>query len=212
MFLGKCTTLHFYEYVPRQLEKAPYPVIVFLHGSFGNFRGYMWVLRELSDAAGVAIVAPTYGSGNWCLDSDSSVLKTLHDYFLSNPEFDKKRMYLAGLSNGGAGVTRGIRNVGRDYRGFILISPVIEPEIISSEGFAENLKGKPVLIIHGENDPRIPARIVRLREALMKTRIPEVSLRSHYYKEEDHFLMFSQRALLTRDISTWLRETAGLND
>ncbi len=204
---GKRRTLHFYEYVPRHLALESYPVVIFLHGSLGNFKGYTWVLKSMADSEGYAVIAPTYGCGNWHLDEDSSVLTAVYEHCVEEPALNQKSIYLAGLSNGGRGVIREIQNHSNRYKGFVLISPVLESKIISSVDFASSSAGKEFLIIHGENDRRIPATAVRTAEAILRNK--GLSVASHYYPKEDHFLFFSQRAsvIQDQDIGSWLKKT-----
>jgi pimeloyl-ACP methyl ester carboxylesterase len=201
---GKRRTLHFYEYVPRHLARERYPVLVFLHGSLGNFKGYTWVMKGLADSEGYAVIAPTYGCGNWYLDRDSSVSTEVYEHCVREPALDQDTIYLAGLSNGGTGVTREIRAHGDRYRGFVLISPVIESQIVASADFVRNSARKPFLIIHGDDDRRIPAEWVRAREGILRSQ--GLSVTSRYYPREDHFVFFSQRASVIRDIADWLPE------
>ena len=51
---------------------------------------------------------------------------------------------------------------------------------------------------------RIPASTVRKSEAILRKR--GLFVDSHYYPEEDHFLLFSQRASVIRSIADWLKD------
>lgn len=205
IFTGRRRLLHFYAYVPRHLERESYPVLIFLHGSLGNFKGYTWVLKELADAEGCAVIAPTYGCGNWFRDRDCAVLNAVHQHCVAEPSLDHTTVWLAGLSNGGTGVTRAVRDHGGRYRGVVLISPVLERDITGTPGFVSNAAAKPFLIIHGEEDRRIPASGVRRCEAVLRHGGADVA--SHYYPGEDHFLLFSQRVSVVRNIADFLRMT-----
>jgi poly(3-hydroxybutyrate) depolymerase len=202
IFLDRRRLLHFHQYVPRHLGRTSYPVLIFLHGSMGNFRGYTWVLKELADMKGLAVIAPTYGCGNWYRDEQCSVLTAVLDHCLADPELDESAVYLAGLSNGGTGVTRAIVRQGQRYAGFILVSPVLEQRVIATPSFASNAAGRGFLIIQGEEDDRIPAGAVREREDDLRRR--GLSVTSHYYPGEDHFLFFSQRSRVIKDMADWI--------
>ena len=202
ILLGRRDKLHFYEYVPRHLGRKSYPVMIFLHGSLGNFKGYMWVLKELADSSGIAIIAPTYGCGNWYLDRGCSVLNATYAYCRANSELDANRIILAGLSNGGTGVTRAVRDHGQRYMGVILLSAVLEQSIISSPSFASNAVKSRFLIIHGEDDNRIPVECARRCEAVLKQ--DGLTVKSRYYQGEDHFLFFSRRTEIVKDMAEWI--------
>ncbi len=202
IFLGMREKLHFYEYVPRHLGRKPYPALIFLHGSMGNFKGYMWVLKGLADSMGVAIIAPTYGCGNWYLDRECSVLNAVYAYCRSNPELDPDKIILAGLSNGGTGVTRAVKDHGHRYAGVILLSAVVERGVISDPAFIANAVDGRFLIIHGMDDNRIPAACARECEGMLKQE--GLAVESRYYGGEDHFLFFSRRAEIVKDMAGWM--------
>jgi predicted esterase len=206
---GRRPLLHFYEYVPRHLGREVYPVLVFLHGGGGNLKAYAWILKELADAEGVAVVAPTYGFGSWAFDEESAVLAAVHDHCTRSDELDEGTVYLAGLSNGGSGVTRGILNCGYRYAGFMYISPRTERDLLSEDGFAEAARGRPFLIIHGEEDKVIPVQQSREAERILREHGLPVTGR--YYPDEDHFLVFERREELLGDIGAWMKP-AGRED
>ena len=203
LFLSRRKSLHYYTYVPRQLERTSYPVLFFLHGSLGNFKGYTWVLKELADTYGVAIVAPTYGAGNWYHDDSSSIMSRVWEACMQDPELNCQQAVLAGISNGGTGVTREIENHGKRYKGFLLISPVIEADVISRPFFISHAENKPFLLVHGEADRRIPFAAIERRAETLKQHGALLILRT--YPEEDHFLLFSKREAVVKNVGTWLR-------
>jgi pimeloyl-ACP methyl ester carboxylesterase len=202
IFLNRRTTLHFYEYVPRHLGRKTYPVLVFLHGSLGNFKGYIWVLKRVADQAGVALICPTFGAGNWDRDPECTVIDQVHQYVKSVPEFDSSNMVLSGLSNGGKGVTRAMAKRGQLWRGAIAISPVLESEVMAKPGFLEQADRIPILIIHGESDRRIPLGYVNEHEQELRQAGFDVT--TYYYPSKDHFLLFSQPGEVTDQIVAWL--------
>ncbi|HSG05792.1 MAG TPA: hypothetical protein VLB09_05295 [Nitrospiria bacterium] len=204
LFAGRRPALHFYQYVPRHLGKKAYPVLVFLHGSLGNFKGYSWVLKDLADAEGYAILAPTYGSGNWHLDRDGAILTAVYNHCVEDAALDHRTIYLAGLSNGGLGVSREMQRAAGRYAGFAFISPVMEAHLISTVSALDSMKGKTVLILHGEKDRRIPVAAIRTCEGILKN--AGLPTTAHYEPNEDHFLFFAQRDAVLQNIAAWLRE------
>jgi len=97
LFLGKPTVWHFYEYIPAN-KQGCLPVVIFLHGSFGNLKGYLWVWKRIADEYGFTIVAPTFGMGNWESPGGDKVIEEALRYCTSHPRMDSSRVYLAGLS------------------------------------------------------------------------------------------------------------------
>lgn len=201
MLLGERDLLHFYQYVPRQLGREHYPVLIFLHGSLGNFKGYTWVLRRFADQTGIAIIAPTFGAGDWRKDRHGAVLRQVLEYAATQPELDARRPYLGGISNGGMGVTRALVRGGAPWAGVVLISPVIEQKIIQKAEFIQHARGLPILIIHGEVDDRIPAPIIR--QLAQEMRGNGAAVTESYYPGEDHFLLFSQPEAVVADMVDW---------
>jgi predicted esterase len=162
-------------------------------------------LKQLADSEGIAIIAPTYGRGNWFLDKDCSVLDKIYDYCLSSPDMDEKHLFLAGLSNGGTGVTRGIAKFGDRYRGFIFISAIIENSVISSPEFVGKAEGRDILVIHGNADRRIPVAAIKKSEDYFK--LCGIRVTARYCENEDHFLFFSKRDEVLNQIAEWIRST-----
>jgi predicted esterase len=140
----------------------------------------------------------------WRLDRGCSVLRAVHEHIASEPALDGRRVYLAGLSNGAMGLTRAAADHGDRYRGFVFISPIIEPGVVLSPAFARNCGKKPALIIHGEKDRRIPADAVRAGAQILASR--SMSVTSRFYEGEDHFLLFSRRESIVRELARWLAE------
>jgi predicted esterase len=192
---------HLFSYVPTHKPGQKLPVILFLHGSGGNFKAYLWTWKRFADDHQIAIVAPTFGFGNWSRPGGLEAIDWAYDYCTNHPALDAERIVLAGLSNGGRGVSRAVcQNPGR-YRGLIYISGVIESEVLASPAFIEGCKGKSVLVIHGEEDERIPLKYVEQSLAGLTC---TAGVKTRYYASEDHFLFFSRRAEVLDDVLRWM--------
>jgi pimeloyl-ACP methyl ester carboxylesterase len=193
---------HYYLYVPENRPPGHLPAIVFLHGSYGNFKAYTWVWSKLAEELGFVILAPSFGIGNWRSPGGvESVSRAIQDAG-SLIELDDRRIYLAGLSNGGLGISRLAAADRERYRGLIFISPVLATEIVDGPGFQEAWAGRPVLILTGEADERIPLSYVQ--ERVERLQEGGVAVQFIPYPGEDHFLFFSQRELILEDIAKWL--------
>jgi len=192
---------HLFAYVPDHKAGQKLPVILFLHGSVGNFKVYTWTWKRFADAHQVAIVAPSFGFGNWYQPGGMEAIDAAYDYCLHHPDLDVTRLALAGLSNGGIGVSRAfVRNPER-YRALIYISAVMEPDVMGSAAFQQACLGKPVLVLHGEQDERIPLRYVQGSLALLGSK---ANIKTNIYPGEDHFLFLSKRDEISADIAQWL--------
>ncbi|MFZ0547491.1 MAG: prolyl oligopeptidase family serine peptidase, partial [Candidatus Promineifilaceae bacterium] len=146
---------HYYLYVPQSAENGPLPALVFLHGSVGNFKTYTWVWSKLAEQEGFVIIAPSYGFGNWDAEGAEMVIEAISDAE-QVVDIDQERLYLAGLSNGGLGVSRIAAEHPQMFQGLVFISPVFDTGMVDSDSFQENWAGRPILVISGEADNRIP--------------------------------------------------------
>lgn len=192
---------HYYLYVPRNRGNGPSPAIVFLHGSAGNFKAYTWVWSKLAEERGMVVIAPSYGFGNWDRAGVIAVLRALDDA-ATVVDIDQDRVYLVGLSNGGLGVSQLAEVAPGRFRGLVFISPVMAAEIVDGRAFHDTWRGRPVLLVTGEADRRIPVSYVRQRVSNLEAsgvQVTEVT-----YPGEDHFLFFSQPEKVLGDMSNWL--------
>lgn len=192
---------HYYLYVPQRESESPWPTIVFLHGSAGNFKAYTWVWSKLAEAGGFVIIAPSYGFGNWDAEGTEMVLQAIDDA-RQVVDIDTDHIYLAGLSNGGLGVSQLAAERPGMFRGLIFLSPVMRTDIVDSQTFQAQWAGRPVLVISGEADRRIPPQYVERRVVRMAAGGIDMTYIS--YPQEDHFLVFSQPDRIMQDISDWI--------
>ncbi|MBN1671089.1 MAG: hypothetical protein JXR37_08665 [Kiritimatiellae bacterium] len=203
LFLRSRPSGHLYEYVPPDAAHTePLPVILFLHGSLGNFKGYLWVWRQFADAHGYAVVAPSFGAGNWYLPGGVETVEHARQYAADHPRMNANRIYLAGLSNGGTGVSRAATRNPEAYVALIFISAVMEKDVLLAPAFVEGWKKKRILLVHGAKDRRIPVPLPRAVAAGLARH--DVAVESHEYAEEDHFLFFSAWDRLSKDIAAWV--------
>jgi pimeloyl-ACP methyl ester carboxylesterase len=193
---------HYYLYIPQQRPAGPLPVLVFLHGSAGNFKTYTWVWSRLAEREGLVIIAPSFGFGNWRYAESVDVVSRALADAATQVELDPNRVYLAGLSNGGLGVSYLALAQPERFRGLIFLSPVMRDKIIDDSAFLEKWRGRPVLVITGEEDERIPLLYVQQRVDIL--RAGGVDVTEQVYPGEDHFLVFSQPEAIRADVSRWL--------
>lgn len=194
---------HYYLYVPESAGNEPLPALIFLHGSAGNFKTYTWVWSQLAEQEGFVIIAPSYGFGNWDESGTQLIIEAIADAE-QVIDIDQERLYLAGLSNGGLGVSRTAAEYPEMFQGLIFLSPVFDTGIVDGTAFQEVWAERPVLVITGEADERIPFDYVRNRVAGMQN--GGIIVTTAYYPNEDHFLTFSQPESLMEDVADWLNE------
>jgi len=195
-----------FSYISPETEPmdGPLPAMVFLHGSAGNFKPYLWLWSKLAEEQGIVIIAPSFGFGNWRQSGGAtSVLQALDDA-AKMIEIDQTQVYLAGLSNGGLGVSQLAEESPERFRGLIFISPVMATEIVDKATFSDLWRGRPVLVVTGQADQRVPISYVRQRVSILKAGGVEVA--DITYSGEDHFLFFSQSENVLNDVANWLSE------
>ncbi len=196
---------HYFFYVPPQLDrKKPAPALVFLHGSGGNFKAYTWLLSRVADECGMVLISPSCGMGNWHEPRGLRAVEAALDDAAKSVPLDMNQVHLAGLSNGGLGVSRvASSELGKRFRSLIFISGVCDDPAIDAGAFANQWGGKPVLIITGEADDRVPFSYVNRYASSMRDSGALVEM--HSYEDADHFLFFSHRDRCLRQLSDWLK-------
>lgn len=191
-------------YVPEHAPGERLPCVVFLHGSAGNFQGYLWVWKRLADQGHFVVVAPGFGFGNWHRPGglDAGGLEAVQ-FARREAErtlpVDPQRFVLAGLSNGGRGVMRAIEaDPMRTWKAVVLLSAVVDLE--ASE---EMWKDRPTLLVHGLKDNRITEEWFRSSAELIRNAGAKVE--TQVDAEEDHFLFFSKPEEMEKWVLPFLR-------
>jgi pimeloyl-ACP methyl ester carboxylesterase len=200
---------HYYLYIPQHLDRRTRaPALVFLHGSGGNFKSYVWLLSRIADDLGMILVAPSFGMGDWdAKRAPSLVAKVLADAARRAP-LDESRMHLVGLSNGGLGVSRLAASAIADrFCSLTFLSPVCDQAALKTPAFRLAWNGKPVLVISGAEDDRVPLSYVKESVAILKT--AGASVEFSIYDDANHFLFFSHRERCLPEMKDWLSTAAG---
>ncbi|MEM8862294.1 MAG: alpha/beta hydrolase [Chloroflexota bacterium] len=198
---------HYYLYVPQSADLSePLPVLVFLHGAGGPFKAYQWVWRDFAEENGFVVISPTYGFGVWPEQEGTTAVMRAIDHAAehSGVTLDQDQLWLAGLSMGGHGtIYTGTQHPDR-FQGLILISAGMPSEIMFEENgpFNSTWRNRPVLLIHGEQDLRMPMDYLNQHIGFMET--GGIDLDTKLYPAEDHFLFFAQKDELMSLIAAWI--------
>ena len=163
--------------------------IIFLHGFGGNFTLQCWLIAQAGYSIDAVTVCPsTSPDGAWWNSDGQTILKETITYLHQR---GVKRIYLAGLSNGGIGATRLADPFKKDLVGLILISGA-DPTAKITE--------MPVLVLHGKSDERIPV-------SMMGQYASAAGMNAAYHLfEGDHFLLLKQADQVQKVMIEWLRQ------
>lgn len=192
---------HVYAYAPPHAPEERLPAIVFLHGSGGNFKAYFYMWKRFADDAHVVVVCPSFGFGNWYEPGGTEAVERARTYAVTKLGADERRVFLAGLSNGGTGVTRAASDRPERWAGLVFLSAVIERSIITAPSFT-HVPGRRVLVIHGMTDDRIPISIID--DAIIDLRSGGARVDSWLVPAEDHFLFFDRGEDVLARVREWL--------
>ncbi len=190
-------------HVPPHAPGERLPGVVFLHGSAGSWKGYFRLWSQLADRERFVVVQPSFGFGDWQRPGGLAAIERAHRYLVERTPSDPNRVVLACLSNGGRGVTRTLVAGVEGYRGVVFVSAVIEPRVLENPSWEARWRGRPMLVIHGANDDRIPTDY--LDEGVGMLREAGVDVTERIVANEDHFLIFTRPALVFDEIARWMR-------
>lgn len=193
---------HYFHYIPPQLDRSkPAPALVFLHGSGGNFKAYIWLLAKVADQTGCTVIAPTFGLGNWekrgAYDAITAAIRDADKHAAIDPE----RIHLMGLSNGGKGVCLAESARGPRFASLILLSAVLHDRIQPAD-LAKRLLNRPVLILSGQNDDRVPWSYVD--DYAVKLEQSGMKVTKRAFDGEDHFLFFRRQTEILDEVRRWV--------
>jgi len=184
--------------VPPHAPGERLPLVVYVHGSGGNFVAYQALLRSWAFAGHFVVVSPGFGAGNWQQPGGLETLEAERAFAEKQLPVDPVRVALVALSNGGRGVTRLVANdAARRWPTVVAISAVIEEPLLTSAW-----SGREVLLLHGEADERIGFGVFESFAAALEGHGARVERRS--WPGEDHFLWFSRPAEIQAVVLPWL--------
>jgi predicted esterase len=178
---------HYYLYLPETTSGEKLPCLVFLHGMGGNTKSCLWVLSRQQR---FAVIAPTFGIGNWDKPGGAEFVVDVVREALATLPLDPGKVFLMGYSNGAMGVTRAAIKEPGLFSGLIYLSPITEDELFSMKEFSTQSRACPLLFLHGCRDARIPQSFVEGTAGYLRRSGFDVRLRM--YDEEDHYLLFAQ--------------------
>jgi predicted esterase len=194
-------TGHYCLFLPEAAAGRRLPCLIFLHGLGGNVKPCLWVLAKLATMGKCAVVAPTFGLGNWDKPGSAELVVAVAQEALATLPLDPNRVFLMGYSNGAMGVTRAAIKRASLFRGLVYLSPVTEDELFTTPEFLARARDRKILFVHGARDPRIPKNVVEGTVALLKSRGCMVRLKIY---DDDHWLLLSRPAEVLQEIAAFI--------
>lgn len=208
--LGASTSLaHAWAYVPSASPGEKLSCLVFLHGNGGNCKLLAAAWRPFAEAQRVVVICPTFGLGFWGRGAVERI-ELIRSLALARWPIDPRRLDLAGLSDGGKGVVRVIRQHPDHYRGVILISATMPTSDLSDPSTAPSWRGRPVLILQGGRDWNVTRRSVERGAEWLRQHGAVLTMRIE--PDEDHGLFFTQRHQVAAWVAEWRRILGGSLD
>jgi predicted esterase len=151
-------------YIPEDYSpERPLPLIIALHGGYGQGSEYVWTWLRIARSRGYAILAPKSWDNTWDMSVPSedtrSILRML-DEVMSKYSIDASRIYLTGLSDGGIFTYIFGLEQHHLFRGLAPIAgalhPVVDPMLRRGLG-----KDTPLFVVHGVHDFIFPVAFTR---------------------------------------------------
>jgi pimeloyl-ACP methyl ester carboxylesterase len=201
LYGGRFDVGHVYQFVPAHKPDEKLPVLLFLHGIAGSKKIYLRILQTFAEQHRFIVVCPGFGFGRWRSGAVETIERA-RSYALQALPGDPERVYLAGLSNGGLGVSRAATAHPDYYAGLILLCAVLERSKIHSDKFTSGWRGRPILCIGGAEDDRVPQDYLETEMTALKD--AGVIVTEHFYEAEDHFFIFTARERMYEDMGNWL--------
>ena len=189
-----------YVYCPPHAKGERLPLVVVCHGHGGNPLVGCLPWEELADELGFVAAFPTFGYGNWeHPDGVEAILKCRRAVTERFP-VDDARAVLAGISQGGCGVSRAA--VAARWAGLVYVSATMELPLFTEDSlFAGVWPGRPVLVAQGGLDINVRPRSVDA--AVVALRAIGVAVTYVQDAAADHFYFFEKRDEFAARFRAW---------
>jgi phospholipase/carboxylesterase len=152
-------------YVPEWCDgKAPWPLVVALHGGSGHGRDFLWSWLREARGRGVLLLSPTSLGSTWSLDApalDASRLASMVEFVAQRWPVDRARILLTGLSDGATFTLLAGLLEGAPYTALAPVSGVLHPANVGN-GNLGRARGRRIHLSHGALDWLFPIALARL--------------------------------------------------
>ncbi len=188
---------HGYVYCPPHAVGAKLPLLIVCHGHGGNPLVGCLPWEGLADDLGFVAAFPTFGYGNWEHPDAAAAILRCRKAVTERFAVDGGRVVLAGISQGGCGVTRGA--TAATWAGLVYVSPTMEPQRFDADFAA--MSRAPVLVAQGGRDINVKPRTVDAGVAALRAAGLEVTYVQD--PDADHFYFFEKRADFAEQFRAW---------
>jgi predicted esterase len=187
---------HSYFYWPVEASERPVPLLVMLHGHGGNSLLLLHFWEAWAKQHQIAVLLPSFGYGNWeHPDAAECVTRSLAAVAERYP-VAVDAFWLAGLSQGGAGLAPIASTMPQRIRGLVYFSGTMLPAAL------RQLPPMPVLVVQGGKDHNVTPQSVRRGVAILLERGCDVT--EIWDEQADHFLLFAQSESLLGYLKSWM--------
>ena len=187
-------------YCPPHDKGEKLPLVVVCHGHGGNPLVGCLPWADLADDLGFVVAFPTFGYGNWEHPAAAQAVVKCRRAVTDRFAVDETRAVLAGISQGGCGVTRGATVA--KWAGLVYVSPTMEVrEFAADTAFAELWTGGPVLVAQGGRDINVKPKSVDAAVAAL--RASGVAVTYVQDPDADHFYFFEKRDEFAERFRAW---------
>ena len=193
---------HFYLYSRHAPAGRARAAILFLHGRAGNLKAHTWIWSRLALRRDAALVVPSFGRGEWGRPAGADAALRALDDAAGAGAIDPRRVVVVGLSTGARGVWRLAADHAERFAGAVAICPVPDEAAVSGPAFARRWGRKPMLVIAGESDRRVP--LAGVRRQVRALRAGGANVKLIVYPGQDHFLWLSKRQEVLSAVAQWM--------
>jgi predicted esterase len=182
-------------------EQPPRGAVIFLHGHGGNTLFQAFLLREFARRYRLVVVCPSFSYGPWELPNTRDVLFHTWELLLHSYSLQPDKTFLAGLSQGGAGVAVAAGSLKDRIAGLIFLSPTMILQDLSAPSFVAAWQGREVLVIHGENDRHVTKKSV---DAGITTMMQHgITVQASFYPHADHSLFLLDTEAVLSEVGAY---------
>lgn len=148
------------------------------------------------------LIAPSYGMGNWQTTETGKDVSAALAAAQKLANIDLNNVHVIGLSNGGIGASQLLMDRSTRFASYTFLSPVFDSQLSNSASSLTVVKGRPVFVLTGNDDDRVPLSYVKQATKQIKTAGAEVKFES--VEQANHFLRFTHRESVLNSLEAWL--------